>query len=521
MSPGSNSRRVTLPICLTLAAAVLAAFWPVMRCDFVEYDDPDYVTRNPQVQGGLTPTGVVWALRAMHAANWHPVTWLSHMLDVQVFGMRSGAHHLTSLMLHAANTVLLFLLLRSMTGALWRSAFAAALFGVHPLRVESVAWVAERKDVLSGLFFLLTLAAYVRYARAVGQPAERRGYFWAAASFLALGLASKPMLVTTPLVLQILDYWPLGRLEPVDHSASPDSPSLLRRVRQLAVEKLPFFALAAVSCAMTVLAQKLGHTIESFEALSPYQRLANAVVSYVRYLGKLLWPSDLSVFYRHPRTWNPWMVLAAVALLVALTWGALAARRGARYLAAGWLWYATMLVPVIGLIQVGRQSIADRYTYLPSIGLCVGLAWGLAALARVAPSCRLLVIAAALAVLPGLAVATRRQVQYWSSTRSLFQHALALDPLNYIAASNLGIFVAKEGRRGDAIEYFRRAVEAEPRFANGYNNWGFALAQMERFDEAIPKYEQALEINPRLVQARNNLEAARAALRAQRTGPRK
>src|SRR6266850_6413629 len=411
-------------ISLLLALTTLAVLWPVTQNDFVNYDDLDYVTANAHVQSGLNWKGVVWAFTTGHASNWHPLTWLSHMVDCQLFGQRAGAHHLMSLLFHAANTVLLFLVLRGLTGALWRSVLVAGLFALHPLHVESVAWVAERKDVLSAFFFLLTIGAYRRYAeqsgvcnlkskvgktatedkrrrpgikesqvkhpksKAAGEEADARSpvarddpapftiqhsrfrpwHFYALALILfALGLMSKPMLVTLPFVLLLLDYWPLGRL-------NNPRPKLKTAIRLL-LEKVPFLALSLVSSFVTFQVQKHGGAVSV--SLSVGQRIANALVSYVRYMGKLFWPENLSVLYPHPGKWPLPEVIACAASLAAITVAVVALARRKPYLPVGWLWFLGTLVPVIGLVQVGVQAMADRYSYLPLIGLFVMLAWGL------------------------------------------------------------------------------------------------------------------------------------------------
>ena len=347
---------IQFAVCGFLILAVFAVFYQTARHDFV-YDDEDYILHNRHVTGGLTSEGIAWAITAYHASNWHPLTWLSHMLDCQLYDLKPRGHHLTNVLLHAATAMLLFLALRRMTGVLWPSAWVAAVFAIHPLRVESVAWVAERKDVLSGLFFMLTLWFYARYAE---HPKSWGRYLLVVASF-ATGLTAKPMLVTLPFVLLLLDYWPLGRFGRVSGG--------------VVAEKIPLFALAVASCLVTIAAQQ--NAINSFEHLPLSRRLANAAVAYVAYIGKMFYPADLAVLYPLPEGPPPvWEVVVAATVLLSITMAVFAVRRKYPYLLFGWLWFLGTLVPVIGLMQVGIQAMADRYTYLTQIGLYIALAWG-------------------------------------------------------------------------------------------------------------------------------------------------
>ena len=383
---------------MVLAVITAAVYWPVLSHDFIRYDDDEYVTENYVLQRGSIPHALAWSLKTTHAANWHPLTWCSHFLDSRLYGLQAGGHHLTSLLLHVANSILLFGALRQMTRGLWSSALVAALFALHPLQVESVAWVAERKNVLSTLFFLLTVWAYAQYARVQSLKPKVQSQGSAAASpehttrnsqhtspfclrtlsfyllalfFFALGLMSKPMLVTLPFVLLLLDYWPLQRVRCEDFKSA--SGTVLRLVR----EKIPFFVLTALSCSVTYWAQSKGAAMAAMAGLPVAARVQNAVVSYARYLGKVFWPVDLAVFYPHPGHW-PWAaVTAAVLMLAGLCFLAVWFSRRAAYLAVGLFWFLGMLVPVIGLVQVGGQSLADRYVYVPAIGLFIVLAWGL------------------------------------------------------------------------------------------------------------------------------------------------
>ncbi len=449
-------------IALALAALVAAVYAPVRHFDFVQLDDPAYVTENPRVLRGLTLDGAAWALTTGHAANWHPVTWLSHMLDVELFGVAAGPHHLTNLLLHAANTLLLFGLLLRMTGALWRSAFVAALFGIHPLHVESVAWVAERKDVLSTLFWLLTTWAYVAYVRA---RAPRRTVAYVLALLLfAVGLMAKPMLVTLPFTLLLLDWWPLGRWD----AATPPRSSLWPLVR----EKIPFFALAAASSVATFVVQQRGGAVSAVGSEPSALRLQNALVSAVAYLRDMVWPAGLTMIYPFPSSIPAWHVAAACLVVGGVSFAAWRLARSHPFLAVGWLWYLGTLVPVLGLVRVGLQARADRYTYVPLIGVFIALAWGGAALAgrvRLRLPGRPALQSAALAVLAAavvlaLALAARQQVGYWKDNVTLWTRAtvLTLHMDEYEAHMSLGATLADQGRTDEALRHFAEAVRLRP-----------------------------------------------------------
>jgi tetratricopeptide (TPR) repeat protein len=518
-------------LCYVLLALItVAVYLPVIELSFVTFDDTYYLTENPKVQAGLTWESVRWAFTRAHAANWHPLTWLSHMLDCQLYGMKPLGHHVTSLLFHTANTLLLFGLLKRLTGAFWRSAFVAALFALHPLHVESVAWVAERKDVLSTFFFLLTLLAYARYVegrspkskvqspksegrkpkaeeslKSKGQSPKSGVWYVAALVLFALGLMSKPMLVTVPFVLLLLDYWPLGRLSfPSLHRST--APPL-----RLLLEKVPFFALSAASCVVTVIAQQKGGAVAALEGASGVSleaRLINTPISYVWYLVKLVWPSDLAVIYPYVRDWPMPQVLLASALLIALTGVALWQGRRWAYLAVGWLWYLGTLVPVIGLVKVGTQSIADRYTYIPAIGLFIVFAWGVADLTARWPKRALPLAAGAAAVLAACALAVGVQLPYWQNTETLFRHTLAVTRNNYMACNNLGYYYAQRGELELAKKYYRSAMEIAPCFPGARNNLGAALVYQKRYEEAVAALEGALSLNPRSAEVESNLGAA-------------
>jgi protein O-mannosyl-transferase len=481
-------------IALAIAVATLAVYAPVVRHGFVDYDDDEYVFRNPHVQAGLTAEGMAWAFTSMEAANWHPLTWLSHMLDCELFGLRPAGHHATNLALHTLDAVLLFLVLAWLTGGLWPSAAVAALFALHPLNVESVAWVAERKNVLSTFFWITTVAAYGWYARRPGA-----GRYLAVAAASALALLSKPMAVTLPFALLLLDFWPLGRM---------------RRgaVGRLVVEKLPLLALAALASAITFEAHLRGGSVVAVEAIPPGARAANAIVSYAAYIGKLVWPARLGVFYPHRESSLPMgQVVATAGVLVLVTAAALRAARRAPYLAVGWLWYLGTLLPVIGIVQVGTQAMADRYTYVPAIGLFIALSWGAAALGAQRWPARALAVAAA-AALMALAVRTSIQVRVWRDSLTLFASTTAAIPDSWVAHYNLGNGLMAAGRTAEAEAEFRETVRLQPRFARGHNNLGDALDALGRHEEAVAAYREALRVNPDLAEALNNLGTSLAAL---------
>jgi Tfp pilus assembly protein PilF len=522
----------TLLVCSLLAAATLAAFWPVFHNAFINYDDPVYVTLNTHLTGGLTWANVTWAFQTGYGGNWHPVTWLSHMLDVQLFGLNAGWHHLTSLLLHVANASLLFLVLKRMTGALWRCAFVAALFALHPLHVESVAWVAERKDVLSTFFFMLTLWAYARYVEVqslksrVQSPKSEAGGPWSVVggqwslwyllslSLFALGLMSKPMLVTLPFVLLLLDYWPLGRMRNAKATDTHHAPrTTLHIPLPLLLEKLPFLALSAISCGVTFLAQKQDQAVATFAALPFGRRMAHAVAACFDYLQQTFWPSQLLVFYPFPAELPAAKVIGSATFLASVTVVALFLVRRRLWAPVGWFWYLGMLVPVIGLVQVGEQARADRYTYLPLIGIFILVAWGVGALLpapgpREGPEAKaesrkpwvgvgsgLLAVGAGV-VLAGLALVTHRQVGFWHDSRSLFGHAVQVATNNYVAWKSLGIADLQERNDPEAaLAKFTRANACDRPSKVDYGNLyliGTALQIQGNGLEALPYLEKSV-----------------------------
>ena len=491
-----SSRYQTYAAVLLLLAITLIAYWRVLGNGFVKYDDDDYVYTNKHIQQGITAESLRWAFNVGYASNWHPLTWISHMVDWRLFGDKPMGHHLINLLLHILNAVLLLLVLRRMTGSLWKSAFVAALFAVHPLHVESVAWIAERKDVLSTFFWLLTMGAYVLYSE---KPSIKR---YLPVFFLyALGLMAKPMLVTLPLVLLLLDYWPLDRI---------------RRGWSLVWEKLPFFALAAGSSALTLAAQKLSEA--PIEKLTLGMRVSNALVSYASYLAKTLWPAKLAVFYPHPSDMLPaWKVALSVLLLVGFSVLAFKAAAKRPYIGFGWLWYLVTLLPVIGVIQVGWQAMADRYTYVPLIGLFVAGAWlapdftlgtkrwGDGATGRRGEKIRIPMIAAACTIIALLAMGTRVQVGYWHDSFALFQHAIDVTEGNFLAHLNVGYMLSKQGKVDEAIMHYNEAIAARPDWDQAHYNLGTMLAKRGDTEEAIEQYKEAIRLNPKSSAARANL----------------
>jgi protein O-mannosyl-transferase len=539
----TGSPRQLAVLCALLVGVTLATFWPVLHHEFINFDDPDYVTENDWVKGGMTEDGVKWAFTTGHASNWHPMTWLSHMLDVSLFGLKPMGHHAMNLLFHAANSMLLLLLLYQMTGAVWRSAFVTALFACHPLHVESVAWVAERKDVLSTFFGLLCLLAYAKYARTKaekafdtapdplpgrgGEGGHRHAPVWYAMAlvFLALGLMSKPMLVTWPLVMLLLDFWPLERAtsdggpKKAENVTTPHptlSPNETERASEawtrLVVEKLPFLALVVGSCAVTLFVQAKGGTVTTAGNLPLGDRSENAVVSYVKYLGKTIWPTDLAIFYPHPETrypiseqWPLWLISLASLLLVGISILVLRQFRERPFLATGWFWYLGTLVPVIGIVQVGAQAMADRYTYIPLIGIFIIVAWSWAELTTRFPFTKTTITAVGVIVLIGCAVVSRIQAAHWQNSFTIFQHAVAVTRNNAPALGNLGTEYVKRGELEQAGKHFKAALEADPHFADAGYNLGWLEQQRGNLEAAVGYYQDALQRRPDHVLSHHNL----------------
>ena len=472
---------------LALALATLLLYAPVAGNAFVDYDDGSYVTKNPDVLAGLTREGVTWAFTRTHSSNWHPLTWLAHMLDVELFGLDAGKHHLVNAGLHALNAGLLVVALVALTRRFWPCVVVAALFAVHPLRVESVAWASERKDVLSATFFFLALIAHAAFVR---RPSPERRLAVAAA--MVLGLLAKPMLVTLPFVLLLLDRWPLGRKAPF---------------AWLVREKLPLVFLAFLSCIATVIAQHLGNAIRSVESLPLDVRLANAVVAYAAYLWKTLWPSGLAIFYPHPALVDAQAystagakVLGSLVLLALLTGLAVLQRRRRPWLLAGWLWFLGMLVPVIGIVQVGAQWMADRYAYLPLIGIYMAVVWTLDERVRT-PRARRNLVAAGLLVAVALMPVTRGQIGTWKDTRTLFERALAVTEKNYVAHINLGFLEHNLGDLDAARAHYEAALAITPTMVDALSNLGGLYWQRTEYDRAEEYFERAIAVDPQFTQA--------------------
>lgn len=489
--------RWTVPaICIFLAAIVWLVFGQTIHYQFINLDDGAYVFKNPQVSRGLTSEGIIWAFTQSHAANWHPLTWLSHMLDCQLYGLRPGGHHLTNVLIHAANAILLFLVLKQMTTALWRSAFVAAIFAIHPLRVESVAWVAERKDLLSGLFFILTVWAYVRYVRDPRSPAR----YGLVLFLFALGLLCKPMLVTLPFVLLLLDYWPLNRMA----AAGDSGDKTFRLPRQLILEKLPLLGLAVASCLATILAQQTA--LQPLASISLPLRIGNALMSCTAYLRQMFWPTDLAAFYPLAiRDILAARVLLSLILLTAITVVIFLLRRRRRYLVTGWLWYLAMLAPVIGIVQVGSQARADRYTYLPQIGLVLLLTWGAADLFARWRHHRAFLATLSLIILVALTFSARLQASVWRDSETLWKQALTRTTDNLMAELNLGEAVYQLGKTSEAIKHFEMALLIDDTRASVHSSLGVALLDTGRVEESLRHLETAIALDPKDADAHYNL----------------
>lgn len=481
-----------------LIALVIVAYSSVRHFGFLHFDDPQYVSENPHIAQGLTWGAFSWALTSGYASNWHPLTWISHMLDVQVFGMDAGAHHVTNVLLHLTSTVLLFGVLLRMTGAVWRSGFVAGVFGLHPIHVESVAWVAERKDVLSALFWMLTLWAYAAYV----QNRRWNRYLLVVALF-ALGLMAKPMVVTLPFALLLLDLWPLRRLSWTGGSQT---------VRALVLEKLPLFGLSVAASVITFRVQRAGGSVDAGGHLPLLTRAENAVTAYVTYLGKTFWPSHLAVYYPYPKTFSPALVAGSALLLAAVSVEAIRLARRHSYVPVGWFWYLGTLVPTVGLIQVGTQAMADRYTYIPLVGISVIIAWGVPELVSRWSLPKGVIEAAVGTILLVCALASRTQVRYWQSDMTLWAHALAVTTDNAEAHNNVGTLLAQAGRRDEATPHFIEAIRLRPAYPDAHSNLGLALASQGKLDESVSHYQEAIRLDPNHPHAHANLGVAYQAL---------
>ena len=496
-------RHLKMMISLLLILAIIVAYGQVKNFDFVGYDDQDYVTENSHVQKGLTVEGIIWAFTTFHSANWHPLTWLSHMLDCELYGLNPMGHHWTNLIFHMVTTIILFLVLERMTGAIWRSAFVAALFALHPLHVESVAWVSERKDVLSAFFGFLTIAAYYRYVKAT----DFKNYALVIV-FLSLGLMAKPMLVTFPFVLLLLDFWPLKRFhfnndylfqsERTTHYGS-------KGIYRLILEKIPLFIPVVISCVLTFLAQKSEGAVQALGSLSLINRIANALVSYVNYVLKMFWPSKLAVFYPHPGNTLPaWQIFGSALLITCTCFLAIRAAKKYPYIVVGLFWYLGTLVPVIGLVQVGEQAMADRYTYIPLIGLFIIVAWGVSDLFRKWHYQKIYSGVFAMIILSALTARTFFQVGHWKNGVTLFEHAIKVTENNYKAHNNLA--AALEPLDLDrAIFHYKEALKIYPKYVLALNNIGISLYNKGNYDEAVSYFTKVLKIDPQKIDARMDM----------------
>jgi len=492
----TGDRLTTFLIAAGLAILTPAVFWQVLSNKFISIDDDAYLFANKHIQAGLTLKNAIWAFTTNYAANWHPLTWLSHMADISIFKFDPGMHHAVSLAFHTVNAIVLFLLLKRMTGSMWKSAFVAALFAIHPLHVESVAWAAERKDVLSTLFWLLTMWAYVGYAE---RP--NVGRYALTALFLILGLMAKPMLVTLPLVLLLLDYWPLRRVESRESAVDGENATSegRRPLMALIVEKIPLFVISAASCAVTFWAQKAGGAVRTMEQYSLPSRIGNALVGYCEYLIKMVWPLNLTIMYPHSRHGIPsWIVAAAVVFLVAVTIAVFRLGRRTPYLKTGWLWYLITLIPVIGIIQVGDQAIADRYTYVPLIGIFVIIAWGIPELALKlglsAPGNRWALGVAFTAVIAVFSVITYNQLVFWENGKTILEHAIDVTGKNFLAENNLANILFLQGDQQGSLEHYRKAYEIDPDGPMINNNLGYALQLAGDDNGAVRLYKRAIEL---------------------------
>ena len=496
--PKISHRWLRLGICISLAVLTWVVFGQLLQYDFINYDDPRYVYENTNITNGLTIGGIAWAFTHIHSMNWHPLTTISHMLDCQLYGLKPGAHHFTNVLLHSIVAILLLLVLQRMTGgpsgtgSIWRSAFVAAVFAIHPLRVESVAWIAERKDVLSGVFFMLTLLTYFCYVRV-----RSIGHYLTVLFMFALGLMCKPMLVTLPFVLLVLDYWPLGRIRGQKSDVSGHENLVM-----LVVEKIPLVGLSAISSVVTFLAQRgaVGWT----EQLPVLARINNAVVTYAAYMWQMLWPVKLAVFYPHPESRLPlWEIILCLLLLIGITAAAVVLRKSRPYFITGWLWYLGMLVPVIGLVQVGWQGRADRYTYLPQIGLYIAITWGIADVTAAWRWQREILTAGTAIVVGLLSWRASVQASYWRDSETLFTHALAVTSNNDVAENNLGIVFLQKGNLDEAISLLQAAVDLRPENSPAHENLAKALLQKGQVTDALVHYRRLLELQPDNIEVHN------------------
>ncbi len=492
----TSSTNYSLAIMAGLAVLCLLVYFRVFTFDFVLIDDDVYVSENPFIAGGLSFANTLWAWTSVHSSNWHPLTWMSHALDISLFGLNAGGHHAVNLALHIANSALVFLVVRNLTGAIWKSAIVAAIFALHPVHVESVAWISERKDVLSTVFWLTSTLLYIGYVK---KP-ERTNYFWASVVLFGLGLASKPMLVTMPFTLLLLDYWALERFEKWNVS------SLLPLIK----EKLPYFVLSILSVLVTIFAQGTGGAIQGIQRFDMADRLANAVTAYVTYAAMLFYPVNLGAWYPFERDLPVAGVITAVLVLAAVTGLCIWQIRSHKYLFVGWFWFVGTLVPVIGIVQVGRQSMADRYTYIPYIGLTIAVVWLIADLVAKLKIDQRITAAFAAIIIAVFGVLSFRQVSYWQNSETLFQHTLSVTNNNYFIEHNYCFYLQKNNRLGEAENYCKAAIEHDPELAGAHNTLGTIKLKQKKFAEAKSGFEQAIQLKPAYPQAYANLALAAA-----------
>ncbi len=496
---GIQRYHIIIVICLSLTLSILTVYWQLKDCDFAGYDDELYVTENKNVQAGLTFKGIRWAFTTFHAGNWHPLTWLSHMLDCEIYGLNPMGHHWTNLQLHIVNTLLLFFILQKMTGATWKSAFVAAFFALHPLHVESVAWVAERKDVLSTFFGMLTILAYIRYV-------TKSNFFRYFLVFilLSLGLMAKPMLVTLPFVLLLLDFWPLERLRYHSHHQSSNFQAF--NLFHLIREKVPLFIPVAISSVLTILAQKEVGALYSFETLPVKTRIANTFVSYVNYMVKAIWPQKLAVFYPYPfEMLSLWQIFWSVLLIAGLSFLTIRMLNQYKYVAVGWFWYLGTLVPVIGLLQVGAQGMADRYTYIPFIGLFIIVTWGISDLLKKWHYSKIVLAVFAIIVIFAFSTRSYFQTIHWKNSAAVFDNAIKVTDYNWVAYNNLGLALMRDGQAKEAVFYYKKALQIKPGYLTALHNLGIAFFQIGKLEEALSYYSEALKIDPEHAEIHNHI----------------
>ena len=479
----------SLLICIILALATLAVYAQVFTCDFINFDDNLYVTDNSHIQSGLTWQGIKWAFTTNQAYNWHPLVWISHILDCQLYGLNPIGHHLTNLIFHIINTLLLFLVFKNMTGQIWPSAFVAALFALHPLHVESVAWVSERKDVLSTFFWLLTMWFYIRYVRR-----KTFATYLPVMISLALGLMAKQMLVTLPFVLLLLDYWPLNRFGQNQPKGRDKKTIKTASFLYCFKEKIPLLILSAIASLVVLLVQSEATLVK----LIPFKyRLGNALVAYAKYIIKMFWPARLGILYPHPGSELPvWQVMTAVCMLLFISIAVILAGRRHKYLAVGWFWFLGTLVPVIGLVQVGLQGMADRYTYVPLIGLFIILAWGAADIFGKLRYKTTVLSIAAIVILSALSTLTWLQVGHWQNSFTLFEHTVAVTTNNDLMHFNLGSMYLREGKTDEAIKHYTESVRIKPDQPTIHNNLAILFGRQGKYDKAIESYRQVLKYRP-------------------------